>query len=64
MNAMLDEPGILTAVQAQPEVCTEFWWGKRLAALSVDLDRADAELVRRVLAEAWENKAPRRLLGG
>lgn len=64
LNAMLDAPGILTAAQARPEACMEFRWGKRLAALSVDLDRADAELVTRLLAEAWENKAPTRLLSG
>lgn len=62
LNAMLDEPGILTAAQARPGVCTELWWGKRLAALSVDLNRADAEFVGQLLAEAWESKAPRRLL--
>ena len=36
MNVMLDEPGILTAVQKAPEVCAEVWWGKRLAAVRVD----------------------------
>ena len=39
LNVMLDEPGILTAVQTRPGVCAERWWGKRLAAVQVDLSR-------------------------
>ncbi len=34
MNVMLDEGGIVMAVQAQPDTCEEVWWGKRLAACS------------------------------
>ncbi len=28
LNAMLDECGIFTAVQATPNACSELWWGK------------------------------------
>ena len=41
MNVMLDEPGIRTAVEAHPGICAEVHWGKRLAAVRVDLDAAD-----------------------
>ena len=61
LNVMLDEPGILTAVAAAPDVCAEVWWGKRLSAVQVSLDRADSELVAELLADAWEHKAPARL---
>ena len=61
MNVMLDQPGILTAVQARPDCCAERWWGKRLAAVQVDLDRADPSLLEEMLRDAWERKAPRRL---
>jgi hypothetical protein len=61
MNVMLDEPGIHTAVQAAPEVCEEVWWGKRLAAVRVDLRSAPEELLAELLADAWERKAPARL---
>jgi hypothetical protein len=27
MNVMVDEPGIRTAVEARPDVCTEVCWG-------------------------------------
>ncbi len=56
MNVMLDEPGILTAVEADPELCSQVWWGKRLAAVRVDLARADAVALRELLADAWEGK--------
>ncbi len=61
MNVMLDEDGILTAVQSEPEACAEFRWGKRLRAVSVNLRRASADVVADLLTDAWESKAPRRL---
>jgi hypothetical protein len=64
LNVLLDEPGIRTAVEARPGVCQEFWWGKRLRAAQVDLALADEQLIRELLADAWEQKAPRRLRAG
>ena len=61
MNVMLDEGGVMTAVHAEPETCAEVWWGKRLAAVRVDLRRADAELLASLLADAWEGKSGRSL---
>jgi hypothetical protein len=57
MNVMVDEPGILTAVQSHPGVCAEVWWGKRLAAVRVTLSATDAELLAELLADAYEGKA-------
>jgi hypothetical protein len=56
MNVMLDEPGILTAVAEHPDVCSEVWWGKRLAATRVDLQVADIALLEELLEDAWESK--------
>jgi len=64
MNVMLDEGGILTAVESEPEICVEVWWGKRLAAVRVDLRRVDPSLLSKLLGEAWELRAPKRVLGG
>lgn len=61
-HVMLDQPGILTAVEAHPEVCSYLWWGQRLAAVRVNLDTVSADLVTELLADAWEHKAPERLL--
>jgi len=64
MNVMLDEGGILTAVEDAPGVCDVVYWGKRRAAVAVDLGRAEPEFLAEVLRDAWETKAPKRLLGG
>jgi hypothetical protein len=62
MNVMLDEGGIRMAVESDPEAFEEVWWGKRLAAVRVNLSRVDTEALRQLLEEAWELRAPRRLL--
>jgi hypothetical protein len=62
MNVMIDEGGILTAVEGAPDACEKVWWGKRLAAVGVRLPAADAELLSDLLTDAWEQKAPKRLL--
>jgi hypothetical protein len=64
MNVMLDEGGVLTAVEASPKACEEVWWGKRLAAVGVTLAHADRDLLRELLTDGWEQKAPKRLVGG
>jgi hypothetical protein len=64
MNVMVDEPGVRTAVEAHPDICAEVWWGKRLAAVRVDLRGADEALLADLLADAWERKAPARLTRG
>jgi len=62
MNVMLDEGGILTAVDRDGEACEEVRWGKRLAAVGVRLARVDAAFLAELLEDAWEGKAPARLL--
>ena len=64
MNVMLSEDGVRTAVDQWPHLCEEGWWGKRLAAAGVTLAHSDRELLRELLADAWEGKAPKRLLTG
>jgi hypothetical protein len=56
MNVMVDEAGISTAAHDHPEVCSEVHWGKRLAAVRVDLDTASAALLADLLADAWERR--------
>jgi hypothetical protein len=64
MNVMLDEPGVRTAVQHNPDACSELWWGKRLRAVHVDLDRVEEGELGGLLDDAWEGKAPQRLAPG
>jgi hypothetical protein len=61
LNVMLDEDGIRTAIHDRPEACEEVWWGKRLAAVRVDLTRVDRKPLADLLLDAWEGKAPKRL---
>lgn len=60
-NVMLDEPGIRTAVERHPGACAERWWGKRLAAVQVDLAAVDDAVLAELLEDAWEGRAPARL---
>lgn len=62
VNVMLDEAGIRTAVEHDPGSCEEVWWGRRLAAVRLDLRSADTDVLAELLADAWEDKAPKRLL--
>ena len=62
MNVMLDEGGIRTAIHSDPAAFEEVWWGKKLTAVRVDLRRVEPETLRELLEEAWELRAPKRLL--
>jgi hypothetical protein len=62
MNVMLDEGGILAAVEATPDACEGVWWGKRLAAVGVSLPLVEPARLRELLEDAWGEKAPARLV--
>jgi hypothetical protein len=64
VNVMLDEGGIRMAVERDAGTFEEVWWGKRLSAVRVDLRRIDAAGLAELLEEAWELRAPKRLIGG
>lgn len=64
VNVMLDEGEILATVQSHPGACEELWWGKRLTAVRVSLDRVDETPLGELLEDAWARRAPKRLLGG
>lgn len=63
LHVMVDEAGIRTYVGRDPRAYAEVWWGKRLAALAVELARVEPAALRELLADAWERKAPERLRG-
>jgi hypothetical protein len=60
VNVMVDEPGIRTAVDAHPGWCAERYWGRRLAAIAVDLAQAPEGEFAELLTDAWEGKRGRR----
>jgi len=61
LNVMAGEELIRLAAERSPESCSAVYWGKRLAAIRVDLRRADADDVEDLLYAAWSRRAPRRL---
>lgn len=50
---MLVDEEIRAAVAEWPDWAAEKWWGKRLAALRVDLERCDEDVVTELLEDAW-----------
>ena len=61
VRIMLDQQDILAAVAEEPHACAESWWGKRLACVIVEIERAPRPLVKELLEDAWRRKAPARL---
>jgi hypothetical protein len=57
LNVMVADELIRVAVESEPGACSPRYWGKRLAALQVDLTLADPELVRDLLHAAWSRRA-------
>jgi hypothetical protein len=57
LNVMLGDELIRAAVASEPGTCSPRYWGKRLAAVQVDLAVADPELVRDLLQTAWSQRA-------
>jgi hypothetical protein len=64
LNVMVGPDRIAAAVEDDPQLCSNVFWGRKLSAVRVDLDAAGTELVADLLAEAWSRKAPRRLFHG
>src|ERR1700680_1100344 len=60
LNVMIGEAGIRAMAATRTADCAERWWGKRLAALTLDLAVRDEEFVREMLEEAWHYKQFRR----
>jgi hypothetical protein len=61
VRVMVDEMEIRAAVGENPHACQEFYWGKRLACVVVELGAATPALVKELLVEAWARKAPKKL---
>jgi hypothetical protein len=57
LNVMLSDELIRATVSTSPEACSLRYWGSRLAAVQVDLERADEALVRDLLQAAWSERS-------
>src|ERR1700730_9231604 len=56
VNVMLDPIRILEVARENPRSCAEFWWGRQLRCVSVDVRYASAKLLGKLFREAWERK--------
>jgi hypothetical protein len=59
LNVMLQPQRIEALSSEHPGTCVPVLWGRRLAAVRVDIDRATPLLVARLLEEAWRVRALR-----
>jgi hypothetical protein len=62
LRVMVDEMEVRAAVAENSRACQEFYWGKRLACVVVDLVVAPTALIKELLTEAWTKKAPKQLI--
>jgi hypothetical protein len=62
LRVMVDEMEIRAAVAENPTACQELYWGRKLAAVVVDLPVATSGLVQDLLTDAWIRKAPSKLV--
>ncbi|WP_227980453.1 MmcQ/YjbR family DNA-binding protein [Nocardia spumae] len=61
-HVMVSESEIREAVAEHPHCCSQRWWGKRLAAVRVELGAIDTAVLDELLTDAWRRKAPRTLV--
>jgi hypothetical protein len=57
LNVMVGDELIRAAVETERDVCSPCFWGSRLSAVQVALERAEIELVRDLLQSAWSRRA-------
>ena len=62
LHVFVDEEQRQIALALEPEAAQTLLWGKRVVGLRVELAKAKAPLVKRLLEQAWSRKAPKRLL--
>ncbi|MCB9684426.1 MAG: MmcQ/YjbR family DNA-binding protein [Alphaproteobacteria bacterium] len=58
-HLMMDEDAIHEAVMLD-QACEEKWWGTKLAAVRVDLERVADDVLVQLLQEAWTHASRKR----
>ena len=56
VNVILDPVRIMEVARDKPRSCAEFWWGRQLRCVSVDVRYASVTLLTKLFREAWERK--------
>ena len=52
------------ALSLEPECMEKLLWGGKVVGLRVDLAKAPAAVVKRLMSQAWAHKAPKAVLTG
>ena len=62
LHLFIPEKDRAAALAAEPDFLEELFWGKRSSGVRAILASAKAAVVNRLLLQAWESKAPKKLL--
>jgi hypothetical protein len=62
LHVFVDEEARQLALALEPEPLEILTWGKKVVGLRVALSKAKAPMVRKLLQQAWERRAPKKLL--
>lgn len=60
LHLFVDDAARESALALHPDCLEKLWWGKKVAGLRADLVRADREVIRGLLENAWKKKAGKR----
>ena len=63
LHVFVSEEEREAALAMYPQCTEKLFWGAKVAGLRVSLALAKPAIVKRLLGQAWANKAPKRLLG-
>jgi hypothetical protein len=64
LHVFVEEEQRQLAIALEPESMEKLLWGDKVVGLRIELAKARAPLVERLLEQAWSRKAPKRLLAG
>jgi len=62
LHVFVDDAERERLLELHPEFAEKLWWGKKVVGVRVILAKADAAVVKAMLANAWRRKAPKALL--
>ena len=61
LHVFIPEEDRAAALAAEPDFLEELHWGKRVVGVRATLASAKAPAIKRLLEQAWSNKAPKKL---
>jgi len=61
MHIFVQESQREEAITTNPDCVEKLWWGQKVAGIRVILAKANAALLKKLLRDAWINKAPKSL---